>query len=110
MRACWVVIPILDRTSNLPFDHVARVFDRQSELAARPHDGSQGAVTLRGYRFHRHRDTTPAPGKSPATPLLFVSNQLVARGEVVIVGGSYGVRITEVRDAAERVRSMEVEW
>jgi flagellar motor switch protein FliN len=49
--------------------------------------------------------------RTPDDPVeVFVSNQLVARGEVVIVGGSYGVRITEVRDAAERVRSMEVEW
>jgi flagellar motor switch protein FliN len=49
--------------------------------------------------------------RSPEDPVeVFVSNQLVARGEVVIVGGSYGVRITEVRDAAERVRSLEVEW
>ena len=49
--------------------------------------------------------------RSPDDPVeVFVSNQLVARGEVVIVGGSYGVRITEVRDAAERVRSLEVEW
>ncbi len=36
-------------------------------------------------------------GRSPDDPVdVLVSNQLLARGEVVIVGGSYGVRITDV--------------
>jgi len=47
-------------------------------------------------------------GRSPDEPVeVLVSNQLLARGEVVIVGGSYGVRITDVRTPAERARSLE---
>jgi flagellar motor switch protein FliN len=47
-------------------------------------------------------------GRSPDVPVdVLVSNQLVARGEVVIVGGSYGVRITDVITPSERARSLE---
>ncbi len=47
-------------------------------------------------------------GRSPDDPVdVLVSNQLVARGEVVIVGGSYGVRITDVTTPGDRTRSME---
>lgn len=36
-------------------------------------------------------------GRSPDEPVeLLVGDRLVARGEVVIVGGNYGVRITEL--------------
>jgi flagellar motor switch protein FliN/FliY len=48
-------------------------------------------------------------GRTPDEPVeILVSNQVVARGEVVIVSGSYGVRILEVVSASERIRSMEV--
>jgi flagellar motor switch protein FliN len=47
-------------------------------------------------------------GRSPDDPVeVLVSNQLVARGEVVIVAGSYGVRITDVTTPSERARSLE---
>jgi flagellar motor switch protein FliN len=50
-------------------------------------------------------------GRSPDDPVdVLVSNQVVARGEVVIVGGNYGVRILDVMSPADRMRSMEVEW
>jgi len=50
-------------------------------------------------------------GRSPDDPVeVVVSNQIVARGEVVIVGGNYGVRITEVISPAERARSVEVRF
>lgn len=49
-------------------------------------------------------------GRSPDDPVeVLVSSQVVARGEVVIVGGNYGVRITDVMTAAERIRSMEMD-
>jgi flagellar motor switch protein FliN/FliY len=36
-------------------------------------------------------------GRSPDEPVeLLVGDRLIARGEVVIVGGNYGVRITEL--------------
>jgi flagellar motor switch protein FliN/FliY len=48
-------------------------------------------------------------GRSPDDPVdVLVSNQVVARGEVVVVGGNYGVRITDVISPAERVRYMEL--
>ncbi len=48
-------------------------------------------------------------GRAPDEPVeVLVSNQVVARGEVVVVSGNYGVRITDVISPAERVRSMEV--
>jgi flagellar motor switch protein FliN/FliY len=48
-------------------------------------------------------------GRSPDDPVdILVSNRLVARGEVVVVGGNYGVRILDVTSQSERVRPMEV--
>jgi flagellar motor switch protein FliN/FliY len=48
-------------------------------------------------------------GRSPDEPVeLLVSNRVVARGEVVVVSGSYGVRILDVVSQRERVSSMEV--
>lgn len=48
-------------------------------------------------------------GRSPDDPVeLLVSDRVIARGEVVIVGGNYGVRILDVVSPTERVRSMEV--
>lgn len=35
-----------------------------------------------------------------------VNNKVIARGEVVVVDGNYGVRITEIQSAAERIRSL----
>jgi flagellar motor switch protein FliN len=47
-------------------------------------------------------------GRSPDEPVeVLVSNRVVARGEVVIVGGNYGVRILDVASQSERARSME---
>lgn len=48
-------------------------------------------------------------GRSPHDPVeILVSNQVVARGEVVTVNGNYGVRITDVVGAADRIRHMEI--
>ena len=47
-------------------------------------------------------------GRSPDEPVeVLVSNRVVAHGEVVIVGGNYGVRILDVASRSERARSME---
>ena len=47
-------------------------------------------------------------GRSPDEPVeMLVGEQVIARGEVVIVGGNYGVRITDLVSAAERVRVLE---
>jgi flagellar motor switch protein FliN/FliY len=49
-------------------------------------------------------------GRSPDDPVdVMVSNQIVARGEVVTVGGSYGVRIRDVINPVDRIRTMGVE-
>jgi flagellar motor switch protein FliN/FliY len=46
-------------------------------------------------------------GRSPDDPVdVLVNGRVVARGEVVVVAGSYGVRITEVVSAADRLRTM----
>lgn len=37
---------------------------------------------------------------------LMVNNKVIARGEVVIVDGNYGIRITEIESTAERIRSL----
>ena len=45
--------------------------------------------------------------RSPEDPVeLLVNDTVVARGEVVVAGGYYGVRVTEVVGRPERVRSM----
>jgi flagellar motor switch protein FliN/FliY len=49
-------------------------------------------------------------GRSPDEPVdVLVSHQIVAKGEVVAVAGSYGVRIRDVVSPVERVRSLGVE-
>jgi flagellar motor switch protein FliN/FliY len=48
-------------------------------------------------------------GRSADDPVeLLVSNRVVARGEVVVVGGNYGVRVLDVVSPRSRARSMEV--
>lgn len=45
--------------------------------------------------------------RQPDDPVdVLINGRLVARGEVVVVSGNYGVRVTEVVSAAERLRSM----
>lgn len=47
-------------------------------------------------------------GRSPDDPVeLLVSDRVVAHGEVVIVGGNYGIRILDVVSPSERMPSME---
>jgi flagellar motor switch protein FliN/FliY len=47
-------------------------------------------------------------GRSPDEPCeMLVSDKVIARGEVVIVGGNYGIRITDLVSPAERVRALE---
>ncbi len=49
-------------------------------------------------------------GRAPDDPVeVLISNRVVARGEVVIVAGSYGVRVHDVVSPAERARSLEAE-
>jgi flagellar motor switch protein FliN/FliY len=46
-------------------------------------------------------------GRSPDDPVeVLVNGKVIARGEVVVVAGNYGVRITEVSSTADRVRSL----
>ena len=48
-------------------------------------------------------------GSSDASPLdIMVNDQLVARGEAVVIGERYGVRITEVVSPNERLKSSGV--
>ena len=47
-------------------------------------------------------------GRSPDEPVaVMVSDRVIARGEVVVVGGNYGIRILDVVSTSERMRSME---
>lgn len=47
-------------------------------------------------------------GRSPDEPVeVLISNRVVARGDVVIVGGNYGVRVRDVVSPAERARTLE---
>ena len=47
-------------------------------------------------------------GRQPDDPVeVMVSDRVIARGEVVVVGGNYGIRIVDVVSTSERVRSME---
>ncbi|HEY6507716.1 MAG TPA: FliM/FliN family flagellar motor switch protein [Vicinamibacterales bacterium] len=47
-------------------------------------------------------------GRSADDPVdLLVSNRVVARGEVVVVGGNYGVRVLDVVSPRDRARPME---
>jgi flagellar motor switch protein FliN/FliY len=47
-------------------------------------------------------------GRSPDDPVeVMVSDRVIARGEVVVVGGNYGIRILDVVSPSERMRSLE---
>jgi flagellar motor switch protein FliN/FliY len=37
---------------------------------------------------------------------LLLGDKIIARGQVVIVDGNYGIRITEVVDAQQRIRTL----
>jgi flagellar motor switch protein FliN/FliY len=48
-------------------------------------------------------------GRSPDAPVqLLVGGQIIAEGEVVVVGGNYGVRITSLVSPAERLKAMDL--
>ena len=48
-------------------------------------------------------------GRSPDDPVqLLVGTQVIAEGEVVVVAGNYGVRITSLVSPAERLKAMEL--
>ena len=48
-------------------------------------------------------------GRSPDDPVqLLVGTQVIAEGEVVVVAGNYGVRITSLVSPADRLRAMEL--
>lgn len=45
--------------------------------------------------------------RSPDEPVeVLINEKVIARGEVVVVAGNYGVRVTEVTSAANRIRSL----
>ena len=45
--------------------------------------------------------------RAPEDPVdVMVNNTVIARGEVVVVSGNYGVRVTEVVSTTDRIRSM----
>ncbi len=47
--------------------------------------------------------------RSPDEPVeVLINDKVIARGEVVVVAGNYGVRVTEVISAADRIRSLGV--
>lgn len=47
-------------------------------------------------------------GRAPDDPVeVLVGNRVVARGEVVVVAGSYGIRIVDVVSQRERLRELE---
>jgi flagellar motor switch protein FliN/FliY len=37
---------------------------------------------------------------------ILVGGKMIARGEVVVVEGNYGVRVTEILSTADRIRSL----
>jgi flagellar motor switch protein FliN/FliY len=47
--------------------------------------------------------------RSPDEPVqMLIGDRVIARGEVVVVGGHYGVRVTDLVSPAERARALEV--
>jgi len=47
-------------------------------------------------------------GRSPDEPVeILVGEQVIARGEVVIAGGNYGVRITDLVSPSDRIKALE---
>ncbi|MCC7124545.1 MAG: FliM/FliN family flagellar motor switch protein [Acidobacteria bacterium] len=47
-------------------------------------------------------------GRTPDDPVqMLVGDRVIARGEVVVVAGNYGIRITDLVSPADRVRALE---
>lgn len=47
-------------------------------------------------------------GRTPDEPVqMLVGDRVIARGEVVVVSGNYGIRITDLVSPADRVRALE---
>jgi len=84
--------PNIDMLLDLELPIVVRFGSRQMPLADVLETGPGTVIEL---------------DKSADAPVeLFVNNKLLAKGDVVALDGHYGVKITEVISAADRVRSL----
>ena len=84
--------PNIDMLLDLELPIVVRFGSRQMPLAEILETGPGTVIEL---------------DKASDAPVeLFVNNKLLAKGDVVALDGYYGVRITEVISAADRVRSL----
>jgi flagellar motor switch protein FliN/FliY len=84
--------PNIDMLLDLELPIVVRFGSRQMPLAEVLETGPGTVIEL---------------DKAADAPVeLFVNNKLLAKGDVVALDGYYGVRITEVISAADRVRSL----
>jgi flagellar motor switch protein FliN/FliY len=86
-----------------PFDNLDVILDIELPLTVR---FGRTEMTLQAL-------TQVGPGsvidldRSPDEPVeVLVNEKVIARGEVVVVAGNYGVRVTEVTSAADRIRSL----
>jgi flagellar motor switch protein FliN/FliY len=85
------------------FDNLEVILDIELPLTVR---FGKAEMTLRAL-------TQVGPGsvidldRSPDEPVeILVNEKVIARGEVVVVSGNYGVRVTEVTSAADRIRTL----
>jgi flagellar motor switch protein FliN/FliY len=93
-----------DQTALVPSDKMDVVLDMELPLVVR---FGRTVMSLRAL-------SALGPGsivdmeRSPDEPVqMLVGDQVIARGEVVVVGGNYGVRVTDLVSPSERARVME---
>lgn len=93
-----------EQTTLVPSDKMDVVLDMEMPLVVR---FGRTVMSLRAL-------SALGPGsivdmeRSPDEPVqMLVGDQVIARGEVVVVGGNYGVRVTDLVSPTERARVME---
>ncbi|HEY3380297.1 MAG TPA: flagellar motor switch protein FliN [Vicinamibacterales bacterium] len=130
---CWARIDDSPLSTEAPSPSISMPADRSSfgpsaqaprAPAGAPHSGIDNLEVILDIelpltvRFGRTEMTLQAlthigPGsvidldRSPDEPVdVLINDKIIARGEVVVVAGNYGVRVTEVMSAVERIRSL----
>lgn len=98
------VAPVADSGSVRPNSNLDLVLDVELPLVVR---FGRTSLSLKALS-HLGPGSIVDMGRSPDDPVeLLVSDKVIAYGEVVIVDGSYGLRITDLVSRSDRLRALE---
>lgn len=96
--------PVVRIPELVPNDALDAVLDMELPLVVRFARTVMSLKTLAGLGPGSIVDME----RSPDEPVqMLVGDRVIARGEVVVVGGHYGVRVTDLVSSSERARALE---